>query len=397
MGGKAKAPMTTPTEPPAKGPAPTRRRLVWWLRCVLAWVGRMALAALAFAWVIAEAYGDMHRWSQWLFWTPREAYLLAALVLAGLTIALEPPHRRRFWARLGPVLLASFIALHTALTHWRWHNALKPRPGLTTLRVYHWNATEATDAALQQFLREADPFAQRHNSPAIVFLANPPMRLDWSDITKMLAAHDIPTDRTPDHLRRGGRFIVLSGPKITDSGWTMLGLRGATPDPTLIDDGTAIFTTIDLGHDSTTIWGIDWPSDPSRTRASLVEPSRRTLESSIHVRYVPTEAGPLRPEQTKGFPEPDIAVGDFNTGRQSAALAALLPGMASAHDHVGVGPDYTWPLFLRLDGKDYPTRAFLGLDQAFYRPGVWRARAYRTHNLGVGTHRAQEVELTPDR
>lgn len=394
--------MTTDTPAPSQATqkaqhAATRRTPVWWIRWLVAWAGRLLLAAVAMALVAAEAFTDHHHWSQWLFWAPREAYLLATIVLACLTIFLEPAGPRRFWARLGPIALACLVLFHTIFIHWRWHNAVRPRPGNTELRVYHWNATEATDEALQDFLRSSDPFALRRGSPACIVIVNPPLRLDWPDIVRMLAADDIPMDRMPDHLRRGGRFIVLSGPVISQSGWTSLELRGITTDPGIIDDGAAVYITVDPGLGTTTIWGIDWPSDPHRTRAGFVGPSLQAIDDSAHVRYHPTAAGPLRREVSTGFPRPDIAVGDFNTGRRSAAVSALLPGMIDVHDRVGVGPDYTWPRFMRLHGKDTVLTPFLSLDQAWVRPGTWRARAYRTHDLGAGTHLAQEIELTPDR
>lgn len=351
------------------------------------------LAGLALAFVLGQAFSDRHLWSQKLFWTPQEAFLAGAVLLAGLILILEPPHPRRSWARIGPVVLVVLILFHTAFVHWRLHNALRPKPGTTALRVYHWNATKTTDEALQDFLRKADPFAQRHDSPAVVVLVNAPLQLNWTDITRMLTAQDLPKDRVPDHLRRGGRFVVISGPTITDSGWTLLGLRGQTNDPTLFDDGTAVFATIDFGQDPTTIWGIDWPSDPSQTRSNLVEPSRKKLEDSVRVRYLPTPAGPLRREESKGFPKPGIAVGDFNTARRSAAVAALLPGMVSAHGQAGLGPGYTWPRFILYNENVYQSWAFLGLDQAYIRPENWRARAYRVLDLGEGTHKAQLVEL----
>src|SRR5690606_5507418 len=156
------------------------------------------------------------------------------------------------------LVVALVATVHVALVHWRLQNALLRPHGQTALRVYHWNATEATDEALQAFLRDADPFALRHDAPAVVVLANPPLRLDWPEITGMLADKELARPELPQHFRRGGRFVIISGPPMTSAGWTSLGLRGKTTEPGLIDDGTAMFVRVELPEGPTTIWGWDW-------------------------------------------------------------------------------------------------------------------------------------------
>ena len=128
---------------------------------------------------------------------------------------------------------------------------------------------------------------------------------------------------------------------------------------------------------------------------AFVEPSHAAVESSVHLRFQPTAAGPRRRSEVQGFPKPEIVVGDFNTGRDAAAIARLLPDLASAHSQAGIGPDYGWPRFVFWKGEDRKTVPFLGLDQAFISPQRWRTTAYRMIALGAGTHRAQEMILTP--
>lgn len=360
----------------------------------LAWGFRLALFALVLAFLAGRIFTDHHYWSQWLFWTPPAAWLLAIWLLAITITLLEPPGRGCWWARLGPLVVAAMALLHVALAHWHLQNALFRTPGPTTLRVYHWNATEATDEALHAFLRESDPFAIRRGSPAVVVLTNPPLRLDWSDIVRMLAPEAIAPSDTRDHVRRGGRFVFISGEPISASGWASLGLDAKTPEPGLLDHGTAMFAQVDLDSGPIVIWGFDWPSDPKRGRMAYVEPSLDAIAKSTHWTFTPTAAGPLRRERHTGFPDADVVIGDFNTGRGSNAISALLPGMVSAHTQAGIGPDYGWPRFV-FDGKrDRKTIPFLGLDQAFVRPDGWRATAYRMLDLGVGTHRAQELIIT---
>jgi hypothetical protein len=332
-----------------------------------------------------------------VFWIPPEAWLVAIWLFAIATTLLEPSGKNRRWARLGPIALAIVATLHVAVVHWRLQNALLRTPGPTALRVYHWNATEATDEALQAFLREADPFGMSRLTPAVVVLANPPLRLDWPAILRMLAPDEITPRDVPAHLRRGGRFVVISGRPMTAAGWTSLGLQGQTGEPGLIDDGTAMFVEVQLAAEPIVVWAFDWPSDPERGRMDYVQPSRRAIAESTHSTFTPTAAGPLQRQEHSGFPDADVVVGDFNTARGSRAVADLLPGMASAHGQAGIGPDYGWPRFL-YDGKhDRGTIPFLGLDQTFVHPQAWRATAYRMLDLGVGTHRAQEVFITPVR
>ena len=379
---------------PASGPRPKRTRV----RLVLAWAFRVLLFLLVVAFLLTRIVTDHALWSQWLFFVPPEAWLLGIWLLALITTLLEPKRSGGRWARLGPLVVALVATVHIAMVHWRIGNALLRSPGQTELRVYHWNATESTDEALQAFLRRADPFGLRHDAPAVVVLANPPLRLDWPDITQMLADHSIPKQEIPRHLRRGGRFVFISGVPMTAAGWTGLELRGETTDQSLIDNGTAMFATIELRQGPTTVWGWDWPSDPSRGRMAFVEPSLRALSRSRHLRFAGTDAGPLRQSESTGFPPADIVVGDFNTARGSVAIGRLLPGLASAHTQAGIGPDYGWPRFIFYDNKDWDTVPFIGVDQAFLRPEVWRATAYRMIDTGVGTHRAQEVILAaPDR
>jgi hypothetical protein len=355
------------------------------------------LFLVALVYVIAVGVSDSYVWSQYLFWVPAEAWALAIVALAMLAAVLVRGPSRRRWARVGPLAVAALVVLHLLWSHWRLPNAVLRSPGPTALRVYHWNATEATDASLQDFLRACDPFGLERTGPAVVVLANPPLRLDWAEIARMLTDERIAQRDLARHVRRGGRFVVISGSSIIDAGWTGLDLRGRTSEPDLIDNGTAIFVTLELDGGPTTVWGWDWPSEPKRSRMGFVAPSREALAASTRVTFSPTAAGPMQRSERSGFPPPHVVVGDFNTARGSAAIARLLPGLESAHAQAGIGPDYGWPRFLRLDGVDRSAVPFLGLDQSFVDAKAWRATAYRMIDTGQGTHRAQELILTPAR
>lgn len=361
---------------------------------MLAWACRLALCGVIIAFVLGRAFSDDHTWSQWLFWTPHEAWLVAVWVLAIVTALLEPAGPGRAWARLGPLTAAVLSLAYVSVAHWRLHNALLLRPGETVLRVYHWNATEATDESLQRFLRDADPFALQNDRESIIVLANPPLRLDWPEIVRMLADEEVPSARVTAHVRRGGRFVLISGRPMTSAGWTSLGLDAKTVDPDLMDHGAAMFASIEVNEELLTIWAIDWPSEPGRSRREFVPATLERIDASTRLIHERTAAGPLRRREERGFPTPDIVVGDFNTARGSAAIEALLPGMASAHAQAGIGPDYGWPRFVRDGRDDRALVPFLGLDQAFVDPERWRATAYRMLDLGEGTHRAQEVFIT---
>lgn len=375
-------------------PEPARRSLSRTIRRVLAWACRLALCGVILAFALGRAFSDAYSWSQWLFWTPHEAWLLAIWLAAITTALLEPKGRGRRWARVGPLAAAALALVYVSLAHWRLHNAVLVRPGETAIRVYHWNATEATDEALQQFLRDADPFALQHDRESIIVLANPPLRLDWPEIVRMLADTETSAAAITTHVRRGGRFVIISGRPMTAAGWTSLALDAKTPDPTLIDNGSAMFATVEIDSEDLTLWAIDWPSEPSRSRRAFVPTTLERIAASKRLIHEPTAAGPLRRREEQGFPQPGVVVGDFNTARGSAAIEALLPDMASAHAQAGIGPDYGWPRFVRDGREDRATIPFLGLDQAFIDPKEWRATAYRMLDLGVGTHRAQELYVT---
>lgn len=378
----------------SENPQPATRTLRRTIRRVLAWACRLALCGVILAFALGRAFSDAHTWSQWLFWMPHEAWLFPIWLLAIAIVLLEPPDPRRAWARLGPLAAAVLALAYVSFAHWRLHNALLVRPGETAIRVYHWNATEATDESLQRFLRDADPFALANDSESVVVLANPPLRLDWPEIVRMLADEEISAADVTAHVRRGGRFVLISGMPMIDAGWTSLQLDAKTPEPDLTDNGAAMFASIEFAGAPVTVWAIDWPSEPGRSRRTFVRATLERIETSTRLIYEPTAAGPLQRREEQGFPRPDVVVGDFNTARGSAAIEALLPGMASAHAQAGIGPDYGWPRFIRDGRIDRAFVPFLGLDQAFVDSENWRVTAYRMLDMDEGTHRAQEVFVT---
>jgi len=378
-------PRHTPTDRAATARPPRAARRL--CRAVGALAGVLALALTA-AWAAGRLASDLWPASQWLFWTPPEAFALATALAAAPALAwLRGP------ARLLPAAAALMIALHTAVWHWRLPNALTRDAGAGHVRVIHWNATEATDPSLQRFLRNADPFALRTPTPAIIVLTNPPLRLPWRSILATLAPDELPAAKLPQHLVRAGRFIVISGPPVGRRGTTFLGLQGRTPDERRFDNGKALFAIAAVGEHALTLWAIDWPSDPDQARSGYVRPTLEAIADSSHLDVAPTPAGPLREIRREGFPPPDVVVGDFNTARGSRAVADLLAAvgpMASAHAQGGLGPDYTWPR-----AHAWPAVPLLGLDQAFVRRGTWRTIRYDVEDAGSGTHLAQRLALSP--
>ncbi|MEO1008727.1 MAG: hypothetical protein AAFX79_09175 [Planctomycetota bacterium] len=359
------------------------------LRATLRWLARGLLLATLGGWALAVVATDRTAASQWLFWTPREAWLVLAVALAVPATLFTPrPQRLRRWL---PAIAAGVLVLHTAFLHWRLANVVLRPSGPTALRLAHWNATEATDASLQAFLREQDPFAIGAATPGVVVLANPPLRLPWEDIVRALAPRELTGADLTRHLARAGRVVFISGAPISRSGSSTLGLAGRTRTE-MLDRGRAAFAELDTEAGPIVLWAIDWPSDPSIVRIDMVRPSRESIDTSVHRRFGPTAAGPMRATRTTGFPPADVVLGDFNTARGSAAVDALLPGMASAHAQAGIGPGYAWP-------RDhvFPGIPLLALDQAFVRRDAWRATRYRVHDTGSGVHRAQLLAITPAR
>ena len=106
---------------------------------------------------------------------------------------------------------------------------------------------------------------------------------------------------------------------------------------------------------------------------SSTELSRRDLAAALRADLASLDLPPI-----------DLVVGDFNMDAASASLAGAFPDNRSALDRVGQGYAASYPRRLPLW---HPDQILVGesIDPC----------GYRLIDLGVGTHRAQELRLPP--
>ena len=165
------------------------------------------------------------------------------------------------------------------------------------------------------------------------------------------------------------------------------------------------------------VWLMDLPSDPTLSRQNVTRQARAAMDNWKGVATVRAAADPNKSDAPvqwsnvpaeqlgrRGFPNPDLVIGDFNVPRGSRSLKNLVGDMANAYDQAGAGYTASYQRkvpFAQLDGpgliglvrwmipSDVP---FFHIDQAFVAPSLHATR-YRTMNLGFGTHWAQFVEV----
>lgn len=352
----------------------------------LLWLGAVVLLG---AWAFGRVVTDRWMWSQYLFWIPSMLALpacgaaLAAgagLRVGGRRIADRPWRGSRLEARwLG--LTAGALALAGAwvvTVEYRWL-ALRPAPSARPFRVIHWNATDRIGDTWDTSLSDQKP-----------------------DLLVINPASNQPWDRLQERCPHVGRplwqfgFTVLSRHRTLRTGYTSLAIEpglGIDPRETehmvrRSDAGRAMFVELDtravLGR-TLVVWCLDLPSDVSLSRRQVTEQAARTLadfpgpvdvlgDDGVFVREMP---------RVKGFPPPDLILGDMNIPRGSLSLTRLTGGCSAAFDQAGSGPFGTWPY----------ARPLFHLDQMFIAPWL-RAEDYRVIDLGGGTHRAQRADLS---
>lgn len=372
------------TEAQALPARPPIRRLAALLSRLLA-LGACGVLAV---WLVSRAATDRTIATQYLFWVPTWAYLgTSALALAvswllsftgrGRPSAAAGRRRRRPGRvpRLAGVLGLAAATVFMLLVEWRLHALAMRPPAGDGLRVLYWNAPmrprPVADAVLAQ---EAD----------LVMIANPVWTLPRERVgERMGAAAEV----------RTARFLVLSRYPVLRWGETSLGLEGLEQVPSdawdlvelpegSIDEGRAMFFELDaseiLGR-PIVVWLIDLPSDQRLARWEMLGAAAARIgawEGPAHGEGAASD-GPAR-----GFPAPDMVVGDFNTPRGSASLRFLTGGMANAYDQGGAGYTATFPR----------ERPLWHIDQMFVAPAL-RARRYWTLTPDYGRHRIQMADI----
>jgi hypothetical protein len=374
--------------------------------------------ALWIVWAFSRTVSDAWRWSQYLYWVPQEAYLIGALVLlfgafvcARLGGFAPSRKRRAAWcsrAALGVVVL--ILIAHTLFVRWRVINLATraaPRATPAAIRVMNWNCTavERTEQIVTP-LNTVDP--------DLAVLVNPHSGVVWRDVTRAFGAwnesrssFDKPAAESWDN-----GIIVLSRFAITREASISLGIPSAPdldPDEerapgARADPGRAAFFELDtrakLGH-TLIVWVIDMPSDPRIARTTMMTRAARAIADWTGPIRVRDDLGRWHsePSNLRGFPTPDLVMGDFNTPRGSASIRRLVKDMTNAFDRAGVGyvaswprRPMPWPISTRWPLLGRGGLAIFHLDQMFLGPSLDALR-YDIVDPGFGYHRMQVAEL----
>lgn len=369
---------------------------------VLAW------CAIA-AWIIGRLVSDRFFWSQFVLWMPSWIIVPGAAVCLGLSAGLAklgfPRYeaadlRDRSWRDARPGMRSSrwrqvawwtcgVVTLGMVLAEWRLINAFTRPRVQTPTRLIVWNPSEMQrfDVALERM---------RDMRPDVLLVANPPFNRSFATVKEGMSSPDQPADAVVY-----GRLVVISRFPIMRWAGTELGVTGAkvrrfTWDGgglLSIDKGVALLVQLDttsaLGR-PTTIWLVDLPSDPDIPRDRMMREARRTLDNMTN--YLMRDengrdvADSWPDVATNPLRTPDIIAGDTNTPRGSRSLDTLNAradgALVGAYEQAGYGPDLTFPRRVPL----------LAIDHTFLAPWLG-ASLYETHDMGLGTHRLQEVEI----
>lgn len=381
-----------------------RPRVLGWL----AWVLTLLVALGLGLWLVGVVCNDRWLWSQLLWWMPGWIALPAGalvLALAGLCARAGEASRAR-----GRVALACWAVTLGALVlcavgPWRLpqlltRDAAPARPPEGQLRVLHWNPT--IFPRFEQFASTLLP-AQAD----VVLITNPSLFNDLSDLaagmaSQLAAAHAAP-GRTASSAR-GEKLLAISKHRVLAWGWAQLGITGSTPrtftwaggGQTIIDRGEALVLELDTTErwgTTTVVWFIDLPSDLHIPRERMLREAGEVLATFAGPIFERTPEGldvPAGEATRQRLRRPDMVVGDMNTTRGSRSLrwlseAAVRGGgteLTQAHAQAGAGLGLSYPR----------SPALVAIDHVLLARGL-RASDYRIVDLGLGTHRAQVVDV----
>jgi hypothetical protein len=366
------------------------------LRAILTfWAWALALAGLAelAAWAFGRVFTDSLGWSQYLYWIPSPVALAAsalALLLSAacgrlartrIPLPAKPNRTPAAPARLLLVLCWAGAFAFTALFEWhaaRYLHAGSPSSA-PSMRVLFWNA-EAGDL---------DGLAERvfSRQPDLAIVANTNRMREWDQILATLPPGT--------SWARSGRFNIVSKFPVLRWGVTDLWIQGVRPrvftwqggGNISFDTGEAMFVELDTSpvtKGPIVVWVLDLPSDPRVFRTEMMSQAAGAIAgfSGPVYRRTGSGAGEAIPDAPRGFPAPDLIVGDCNTPRGSASLRELAPEMTDAFAQAGRGFAGTWPR----------TCPFIAIDQALLGRSL-RCRGYRVEDPGAARHRALVVEL----
>jgi len=300
---------------------------------------RFAPAVVVAAWLLGRLVSDRYAWSQWLLWIPTPAVLLvAAVALAAAAWSETGLGRRRViaWAAVVLVMVVYFVAIE--------HRLLRRAPdGDVAVRLVHGSVEEAWNPKV--LARWGEQLAALGGDVTIVSCMLPPRR-----IGRLLEQFG------------GLGTSVVSWPFVLVTRLPVLEAR-----PLIANDGlrVAVFridATATLGR-VLTVYAVDLPSDPGRSRVEVAGALRSILDQ---VTSVP----------------PDVVVGDFNMTRGSASLSMTFPRLEHAFNQAGRGYGASFRRGLPL----------YHIDHTLLADSV-RVVGYDLVDIGVGRHLVQVVDL----
>ena len=241
-------------------------------------------------------------------------------------------------ATVASVLLALLLADHLLL---RWG---LPRSCRGSIRLVHWNAASPSErespiASAALAALDAEILVVSNDW----WLFGRPFTREWKD-----------QDRA---VHRAGPFALVTDVPMLEAR-LVLASQGRWAGLFRLEASWA-------PRGELSILAVDLPSS--------TELSRRDLAAALRADLASLDLPPI-----------DLVVGDFNMDAASASLAGAFPDHRSAFDRVGQGYAASYPRRFPLW---HPDQILVGesIDPC----------GYRLIDLGVGTHRAQELRLSP--
>jgi hypothetical protein len=409
-------------------------------------------AVLLITWLIGRLFNDSYRWSQFIFWIPSIFTILMAGISCALALSIQfflqgfeqlrsggpPENRPPFLKRhaTNPYVLLCFawffcaswsaFTEHNMFRAWGFSDTNRER-GKIANTILFWNiGGRVRDGWMDQLrLIDAD----------LVVVSNQP---NWSVVNEFKTLANQATNRVDAEAGAkdkyttflAGIFLVHTRLKLREWGFTTLNIKPGVGFDVRKQSGR--YETTDPGYSMYLIfdpegtvkqgtgqpfvvWLMDLPSDPSISRQTIAQQAIESIDAwrgtatvlsaDLDAKGEPQWINvPAEQLGRKGFPLPDVMLGDFNIPRGSRSLKHLTGNMENAYDQAGAGYTASYPRkvpFAQLDGpglfsairffipSDVP---FFHIDQAFIAPSLHATR-YRVINLGAGSHWAQFVEI----
>ncbi len=292
----------------------------------------VVVAAVCVAWLIGRIVSDRFIWSQWLLWIPTPA----VLVLAAIAVGVSRSRRRRMaWGVIGGVLLVFFGFFE--------HRFLRSTPeGVATLRLVH-ASVHATGPRL------LDTYSQGLTA----------LDGDVTIVSSLLPLRNI--SRLIERFDDLGEPVTV-WPFVMFTTLPVLEARSLLANADLRVAVYRVDATTTLGR-VVTIWVIDLPSDPRRSRRDVARRARSILD------------------QLTTNP-PDVVVGDFNMTRGSVSLATVFPDLSNAFNEAGRGYGASFHRNLPLYHIDHTLLA-----------KTVQAVNYDVVDIGIGRHLVQVTDL----